>query len=75
MSQPVAQAQEAGARCQCGFAWDHHMVSPDPVYDKKGWFWNLFGVSWAPISLKFTCRVCGTVILETRDPALIKRHV
>jgi hypothetical protein len=49
------------------------MVSAEPRYDAKGWFWLIMGATPDPVHVVFKCRRCDQVIAESDDPEELKR--
>lgn len=64
---------ESEPRCKCGYDKRHPMVSAEPRYDAKGWFWLIMGATPDPVRVVFKCRRCDQVIDESDDPEELKR--
>lgn len=61
-------------KCKCGYDRHHTMVSAEPHYDVRGWFWLIMGATPTPVKISFKCRRCDQVIEETTDPDELKRE-
>lgn len=59
--------------CPCGHDRRHHMVSAENHY--TGWRYLVLalGVSVEPVRVTYTCRACGQLFDETRDPKVMQR--
>lgn len=50
---------EEEVRCHCGHGRWHPRVSHEFKYNALGWFLLMMGATPEPVSMEWTCKVCG----------------
>jgi hypothetical protein len=60
---------------QCNGYRKHYLVTAQREYTGWGWFVVLFGISWRPDRIEWTCRRCNCLIDATSDPDEMERNI
>ena len=73
---PDASSDSDSAVCRCGHAVGHPLVIGEARYSLFHYCLGLFMGSSAgdPKSVVFTCALCGDVVAESTDRAVIMAH-